>query len=354
MQPIFTGVATAMVTPFDQDQIDWPRFQNLIERQIEQGVDALLFLGTTGEMPTLSHAERHAVIDFALATVGKRVPLIFGIGGNDPTTIIDLGLYVAEQARVAGVRPAIMVSAPYYNKATPDGLYAFFQKITNTVKLPTIIYNIPGRTGVNIDPTTMAKIARLRYVAGIKEASGNLHQITQVVALCPQIAVYSGDDTLALPCYAVGCRGIISVASNLAVTPVQNIYRLYDTGHPEPALTLFQSQLPLYQSLFRMVNPIPVKAELAKLGLIKNALRLPLLPDKWYNNPNGYSFFFAWLYDGRLYQHRQFVHGRTFARGERRLRTRLFVRVISLPKRHQRRQYLGKHGDQVRYSRDQH
>ena len=280
MQPIFNGVATAMVTPFDQEQIDWARFKNLIERQIDQGVDALLFLGTTGEMPTLSHAERHAVVDFALATVGNRVPLIFGIGGNDPTTIIDLGLYVAKQARAAGVRPAIMVSSPYYNKATPDGLYAFFQKITNAVKLPTIVYNIPTRTGVNIDPQTMAKIARLRYVAGIKEASGNLQQIAQVVALCPHTAVYSGDDTLALACYAVGCRGIISVASNLAVTPVQNIYRLYNQGHPWQALTLFQSQLPLYQSLFRVVNPIPVKSELAKMGLIKNALRLPLLPDK--------------------------------------------------------------------------
>lgn len=280
MQPIFDGVATALVTPFEQDQIDWGRFKNLIERQINQGVDALLFLGTTGEMPTLSHAERHAVIDFALATVGNRVPLIFGIGGNDPATIIELGLYVAEQARTAGVCPAIMVSSPYYNKATPAGLYAFFRKITNTIKLPTIVYNIPSRTGVNIDPTTMAKIARLHYVAGIKEASGNLTQITQVVALCPQTAVYSGDDTLALPCYAVGCRGIISVAANLAVAPVQNIYHLYESGHPQQALNLFISQLSLYQSLFRVVNPIPVKCELAKIGLIKNALRLPLLPVK--------------------------------------------------------------------------
>lgn len=278
MQAIFTGVATALVTPFHNNHVDLSCLKNLIERQIKMGVDALVILGTTGEISTLTHAERQSIIDTALATNHDRVPLIFGIGGNDPTSIIKLGKYVVKASQNAHTPIGIMVSAPYYNKGTQDGIYAYFAKITNTLKLPTIIYNIPGRTGVNILPATLQRIAQIPYVAGIKEASGNLLQIAQVVQLCPTTAVYSGDDTLALATYAVGCRGIISVASNLDVGPVRKIFRLYQTCQPQAALTLFQSQLDFYQSLFRVVNPIPIKAELAKLGLIENALRLPLQP----------------------------------------------------------------------------
>ena len=279
MEPIFIGIATALVTPFTtKQQVDFPAFRNLIERQIKMQVDALVVLGTTGEISTLSLEERYAVIDCALQTVKGRVPLIFGIGGNDPGNIIALGQYVAKAAKSTTGKIGIMVTAPYYNKGTPDGIYAYYQTITSAVKLPTIVYNIPGRTSVNITPENMARIAALPFVAGIKEASGDLHQITQTVRLCPDVAVYSGDDTLALPAYAVGCRGIISVASNLDVAPIRQIWQLYHDGKPESALKHFQDELPFYQSLFHVVNPIPIKFELAKRGLIKNVLRLPLLP----------------------------------------------------------------------------
>lgn len=279
MEPIFTGVATALVTPFNhQQQIDFPALRRLIKRQIKLGVDALVILGTTGEISTLTQKERHAIIDCAIQTTDGKIPLIFGIGGNDPSNIINLGQYVINATKNYAGKVAIMVTAPYYNKGTPDGIYAYYQTITDALKLPTIVYNIPSRTGVNITPENMARIARLPYIAGVKEASGDLHQITQVVRLCPNVAVYSGDDTLALPCYAVGCRGIISVASNLAVVPVKRIWQLYCEGKLHTALQQFQSEIPFYQSLFRVVNPIPIKAELAKQGLIKNVLRLPLLP----------------------------------------------------------------------------
>lgn len=283
MQPIFTGVATALVTPFTGNKVDYRCLTKLINRQIAMRVDALVVLGTTGEISTLSNQERRAIIDCALQTNRDRVPLVFGIGGNDPTNIIDLGLYVAQRSKeLKCQKTAIMVTAPYYNKATQEGIFEYYKKITNTIKLPTIVYNIPGRTGINIYPETLARICDLRFVAGIKEASGDIAQIIQTVKLCPNTAVYSGDDTIALATYAVGCRGIISVASNINVAPVKDIYNLYQSGEHANALTLFQSQLDLYKALFRAVNPIPIKYELAKMGLIKNALRLPLLPIKWY------------------------------------------------------------------------
>ena len=279
MEPIFTGVATALVTPFKTDyKVDFPALINLIERQIAMNVDALVILGTTGEISTLSNEERQAIIDCAIKTAHNRIPLIFGIGGNDPSRIIALGKYILKATNNQPNKIGIMVTAPYYNKGTQDGIFAYYELITSTLKLPTIIYNIPGRTGVNIKPETMARIAELPFVAGIKEASGDLHQIIQTIKLCPSTAVYSGDDTLALPAYAVGCHGIISVASNLEVDPVKNIWRMHCDGQVQSALQLFQNELPFYQSLFRVVNPIPIKFELAKRNLIKNVLRLPLQP----------------------------------------------------------------------------
>ena len=279
MDPIFTGIATALVTPFNTKQeVDFPTLGMLVERQINQQVDALVVLGTTGEISTLSNNERHAIIDYVIQKVKNRIPLIFGIGGNDPASIIKLGNYVSQSAHRIGQKVGIMVTSPYYNKGTQEGIYEFFKTITTTVKLPTIIYNIPSRTGINIIPETMTRIAALPYVVGIKEASGDLHQITKIVKLCPNTAVYSGDDTLALPCYAVGCRGIISVASNLEIAPLKQIFEAYRNGKNKIALTCFQKELPFYESLFRVVNPIPIKYELAQRGLIKNVLRLPLTP----------------------------------------------------------------------------
>jgi 4-hydroxy-tetrahydrodipicolinate synthase len=277
MKQLFGGVGTALVTPFKGGEVDYAAFRRLIERQIEMRADALVILGTTGEICTLSGKERRKVIKFALEVIADRVPAVFGIGGNDPTTIIALGRFVADSAagRAEG-NVGVMVTGPYYNKATQDGLYEFFRFISNEIRLPAIVYNIPGRTGINIEPATMAKIAALPFIAGIKEASGNVAQIADVVKACPGTAVYCGDDTLALPAYAVGCRGIVSVAGNIDVAPVKDIYTLYAAGKVKQALSLYQEQVPFYKSLFRAVNPIPIKYELAKMGLIKNELRLPL------------------------------------------------------------------------------
>jgi 4-hydroxy-tetrahydrodipicolinate synthase len=273
MTPIFTGVATALVTPFNKNKPDYPSLTNLINRQIEMGVSALVILGTTGEISTLSARERRDIISFAIKTVANRVPLIFGIGGNDPKNIIALGNYVKKTYKnYNGLSSyGVMITTPYYNKATQDGIYEYFRYITDKLRLPTIVYNIPSRTGINAEPETLTRIAKLPYIAGIKEAGGNIAQIQDVVRLCPDTSVYCGDDTLSLPSYAVGCAGIISVAANVAVAPVAEIFAAR-------SLPLYQSQLPFYKSLFRAVNPIPIKYELFKMGLIKNELRLPLLP----------------------------------------------------------------------------
>jgi 4-hydroxy-tetrahydrodipicolinate synthase len=322
MRRFFTGVATALVTPFSGGRVDYAALRRLINRQIDMRADALVVLGTTGEISTLTAAEKHSIIKAAVKTVRSRVPLIFGIGGNNPAEIIKLGLFVKKmcdtgggisarkclevfttapcslppKGRVSGApcktskgsargtgrhtagKIGIMVTAPYYNKATQDGIYKFFEKITDAVCLPALVYNIPGRTGVNIEPETLYRISTLPYVAGIKEASGSIPQITEVVRNCPNTAVYSGDDTIALPCYAVGCCGIISVASNLSVAPVKDIYDKYKKGRHASALSLFQTQLPLYRLLFAQVNPIPIKYYLSKRGLVQNELRLPLTP----------------------------------------------------------------------------
>ncbi len=279
MRKIFEGVGTALVTPFIKNKIDFPALKELICRQINMNVDAIVLLGTTGEICTLSAKERKDIVKFSLEINKDRVPLIFGIGGNNPAAIINLGLFIKKIKDELGYRKVgVMITSPYYNKSTQQGLFEYFKKITNTVKLPAIVYNIPTRTSINIEPETLQRITKLPFVTGIKEASGNIDQITEVTKLCPDTAVYSGDDTLALPSYSVGCQGIISVASNLDVAPVKKIYSLYKSGEVTKALELYQNQLPFYKSLFSLVNPIPIKYELSKIGLIKNSLRLPLVP----------------------------------------------------------------------------
>jgi len=288
-QHIFTGVCTALVTPFKNGEIDFEAFGKLIERQIDAGIDALCILGTTGEASTISYDEKCKIIKFSCAVVKGRVPIVFGIGGNNPPDIIKLGSIVK---KLGG--DAVMVTAPYYNKSTQDGAVKYFDTIANAVKLPLIAYNVPGRCGYNLEPETLARIAQNPYVVGIKEASGNISQIAEVVRLCPDVAVYSGDDGISLPAYAIGCQGVISVASNVTPKDVREIWLRYtktpaaDAAPPlqkgdlwknrTTAQELFLQQLPFYKSLFRQVNPIPVKFELAKLGFIENELRLPLTP----------------------------------------------------------------------------
>jgi len=274
MKKLFTGVCTALITPFNKhNDVDYVALGRLIKNQIDSGVDALLILGTTGEAPTLSLDEKKSIINFTIEIVAKRVPVVVGIGGNNPSSIIELGLY----AKSVGA-DAVMVTAPYYNKATQDGMVKFFNHIAKNVQLPMIVYNVPGRCSVNILPETMERIAKNKLVYGIKEASGNIEQIQTIVRLCPNTAVYSGDDTIALPCYAVGCVGIISVASNARPAAVASIHKNFIARKVTTARRRYFEHLPYFQSLFSQVNPIPIKHELSKMGICKNILRLPLTP----------------------------------------------------------------------------
>ena len=270
MSTLFNGVCTALVTPFKNKEVDFKAFGNLIQRQLGADTDALCILGTTGEASTLTTEEKHAIIKFSLETVAGKVPIVFGIGGNNPKDIIELGKFIAKTPAIPLTKGGIgvMVTAPYYNKCTQDGAVEFFNTVANAIKLPMIVYNVPGRTGVNLEPETIARICINRYICGVKEASGNIEQIANVVRLCKK-PVYSGDDTIALPCYAVGCRGIISVASNVRPKEVREIWL-------KRSKRLFLCELPFYRSLFVQVNPIPVKRVLAGMGLINNELRLPL------------------------------------------------------------------------------
>jgi len=257
-QPIFKGICTALVTPFNKDlSIDFNSFAKLIEYQIESKVGALLFMGTTGEASTLTITEKKQIAEFAIKIVNKRVPIIIGVGGNNPAGIIEFGKWLPRCI------DGVLLSNPYYNKTTDAGLVKFFHDIANEIKLPVIAYNVPGRTGQNITPAVFAKTCENPWIVGIKEASGNMTQIMETMRQCPNVAVYSGDDALTLPTMAVGGAGVISVAGN-----IKPDYLKYNS------LEL----LPLFNSLFCEVNPIPVKYALSKMGLIKNYLRPPLLP----------------------------------------------------------------------------
>ena len=279
MEPIFTGVATALVTPFNhQQKIDFPALRRLIKRQIKFKADALVILGTTGEISTLTLKERQAVINSALQTVKGQIPLIFGIGGNDPLSIINLGQYVAKATKNYDGKIGIMVTAPYYNKGTPDGILAYYQTITEAVKLPTIVYNIPSRTGVNITPENMVRITSLPFIAGVKEASGDLSQIAKIANLCrDNLAIYSGNDDQILPILSLGGIGVISVLSNIIPRDVHDMVVSYLEGNTKKALELQLDTLDLTNMLFSETNPIPVKAAYNILGFNAGVPRLPLI-----------------------------------------------------------------------------
>jgi len=266
MKTIFYGVCTALVTPFkDNGDVDFDALRGVIEYQVESKVDALCILGTTGEAATMSWDEKLEVAKFSYQVVAGRVPIIFGIGGNNPKEIIRFGLAVKKLAP----KVAVMCTPPYYNKCTQDAAVKYFHDIANAVKLPFVVYNVPGRTGMNLEPATMQKIVTNKYVVGIKEASGNMGQIIEVVRLCHNVAVYCGDDGLSLPCYAVGCKGIISVASNVRPYETRTIW--LGGNHK-----LFLDELKYYKALFCEVNPAPVKYAMHLMGMCGAFVRPPL------------------------------------------------------------------------------
>ena len=271
---VFTGAGVAIVTPFHEDgSINYEAFAELIEFQITGGTDAIVVCGTTGEASTLSHEEHLDAIGFCVKQVAGRVPVVAGTGSICTETAI----YLSVEAEKLGVDGLLVVS-PYYNKATQKGLYAHFKAIADSVKIPVILYNIQGRTGVNIAPETIVKLWKeVDNIVGVKEASGNLSQIARIMALSDgEIDLYSGNDDQIVPILSLGGKGVISVISNVAPTETHNICQLYFDGKVVESAKEQLRAIPMCDALFCEVNPIPVKAALNMMGLNAGPLRLPL------------------------------------------------------------------------------
>ena len=271
---MFEGVFTALVTPFRDGAVDEAALRGLVERQVAAGVDGIVPCGSTGEAATLSHVEHRRVVEICVETVCSRVQVLAGTGSNSTRESIEL----TRHARDAGADGALLIS-PYYNKPTQEGVVAHYAAVARASGLPLVVYNIPGRTASNILPATMTRLAEIEHVVGVKESSGDIAQISRVVAACPQsFSVLSGDDALTLPVIAVGGRGVISTTSNVAPREMIELVRAAGSGELEKARRLHLRLLPLFDALFCETNPIPVKAALALLGLVDDEIRLPLTP----------------------------------------------------------------------------
>ena len=271
---IFTGAATAIVTPMTAAGVDYEQFGRLIDWQIAEGIDAIVAAGTTGEASTLSDDEHKEVIRYCVERVAGRVPVIAGTGSNDTAYAIDLTKYAGEVGA-----DAVLLVTPYYNKATQNGLIKFFTDIADASSVPCILYNVPSRTGCNIAPATVAALAEHPNIVGIKEASGNISQIAQVAHLCgDKIDIYSGNDDQIVPVLSLGGKGVISVLSDLMPAATSKMCHDYMDGNTAAATEAQLRLLPLVDALFSEVNPIPVKAAMAKMGFGENYLRLPLTP----------------------------------------------------------------------------
>ncbi|MGE5126623.1 MAG: 4-hydroxy-tetrahydrodipicolinate synthase [Betaproteobacteria bacterium] len=277
MRTRFTGCGTALVTPFTAaGAVDEAGVRRLARRQIDAGVHFLVPCGTTGEAPTLSPAERRRVVEIVVDEAGGSVPVLAGAGGYDTREVIE----AAHAMQAAGADGLLSVT-PYYNKPTPEGLYQHYRAIAEATPLPIIVYNVPGRTGCNVDPATLARLATLPRVVGVKEASGNMTQICEVLTAVPDsFIVLSGDDALTLPAMAVGARGIISVASNEVPAEMAQLVEAAERGDFAAARKVHARLLPLLLANFSESNPIPVKAAMARLGLLEEHYRLPMVPPK--------------------------------------------------------------------------
>src|SRR5579863_10220255 len=270
------GCGTALVTPFSQDgAIDENALRNLVAWQVESGIDFLVPCGTTGETPTLSHDEWLHVIDVTVEVVAGRVPIVAGATSNSTQDAVAKAKEVASRPGV----DAILTASPYYNKPTQEGQYRHFHAIADAVDKPIILYNVPGRTAANIEPATLARLAEVPHIAGVKEASGNIGQMAEVCAVVPEtFLVFSGDDAITLPVIALGGVGIVSVASNEIPHEMANMTRAALTNDWITARSIHRKYLPLMQANFIESNPLPVKAVLAMMGKIEEVYRLPLLP----------------------------------------------------------------------------
>ena len=277
MRRPFTGCGTALVTPFNRDgSLDEAGVSRLARRQIDLGIHFLVPCGTTGEVPTLTDAEQVRVVELVVAEARGKVPVLAGAGGYNTHEVIES----ARRLKKAGADGILSVT-PYYNKPTPEGLYQHYRAIAEGVELPVIVYNVPGRTGCNVDPATLVRLSTVPHIVGVKEASGNVTQMCEICAGVPEdFIVLSGDDALTLPLMAVGGRGIISVSANEIPAEMSRMVELAERGDFAGARAIHQRLLPLLMVNFIESNPIPVKSAMASMGLLEEVYRLPMVPPR--------------------------------------------------------------------------
>jgi len=271
---MFTGSMVALVTPFNDGKVDWQSLEKLIEFHIQNGTRGIVPCGTTGESATLSHEEHDAVVKTVVNTVNKRVPVIAGTGSNSTAEAVRL----TRAAEKSGADGALMIS-PYYNRPTQEGIYQHYRKVASEVGIPIIVYNIPGRTGSKIEPETLARLAEIDNIAGVKEATGSVDQAIDVIRLCgDRLAVYSGEDSLIFSLMALGGKGVISTVANVAPKQTADLAEACLKGDWESGRALQFKLVPLIRSLFIETNPIPVKTALSLMGKCRGDVRLPLTP----------------------------------------------------------------------------
>ncbi|MCK9229690.1 MAG: 4-hydroxy-tetrahydrodipicolinate synthase [Syntrophales bacterium] len=271
---MFKGSMTAIVTPFKNGEVDEEALRGLVEFQIENGTDGIIPCGTTGESATLSHDEHDNVIEIVIDAVKKRIPVIAGTGSNNTVEAIRLTRHAYE----AGADGALLLS-PYYNRPTQEGIYRHFKAVAEAVPIPVILYNVPSRTGSNVLPETVARLSEISNIVGIKEATGDLRQVSSVIRLCGEgFSVISGDDFTVLPIMAIGGKGVISVASNIVPGDMSRLVKAAAAGDLAVAREIHYRVWPVMEALFFETNPIPVKAALSMMGKIEYELRLPLCP----------------------------------------------------------------------------
>jgi 4-hydroxy-tetrahydrodipicolinate synthase len=271
---MFTGSMVALVTPFKDGKVDWRSLEDLIEFHIQCGTHGIVPCGTTGESATLSHEEHDAVVKTVVKVVNKRVPVIAGTGSNSTAE----GVRLTREAEKSGADGALMIS-PYYNRPTQEGIYQHYKKVASEVGIPIIVYNIPGRTGSKIEPETLARLAEIKNISGVKEATGSVDQAIDVIRLCgDRLAVYSGEDSLIFSLMALGGKGVISTVANVAPKETSELTEACLQGDWERGRGLQFKLIPLIRSLFVETNPIPVKTALSLIGKCSGELRLPLTP----------------------------------------------------------------------------
>jgi len=269
---MFSGSFVALVTPFKNNRVDVEKLKELVEFHIKKGTSGIVPCGTTGESPTLSHEEHRLVIETVVKAVNGRIKVIAGTGSNNTNEAIELTRFAKEVGA-----DGCLVITPYYNKPTQNGLYLHFKKIAETVDIPIIMYNVPGRTGTNMISSTAAKLSKIKNIIGLKEASGNITQISQIVRECvEEFDVLSGDDAMTFPILAVGGKGVISVAANIAPAAVAGLVEAFNKGDINKSRKMHLKMLPLFEAMFYETNPIPVKTSMNLMGMISDDIRLPL------------------------------------------------------------------------------